>query len=443
MEILRGRIILLMLCLYPLYGYMVVSFLHSDPDYLSGLVIYGLGAELLITKFRNNENLRLPGYLLLLGLFTLYIFISKIFISDVVIETGLITYLYRDGFLRATVTLLIIENTRFDRKALDTSLKVLFWILIAAAGVSIIQIDNPLFFRNGGWLNGYGSFEQYEQYLQNLGPFYIDDVRPVKEGYRYSIYSWISGISVGLDALAIFSILLGIRTLPKLKRYFLIISAGLVSILSSSRWIMLNFIVIFYQRILGKSNRIFYSLQLIFTLAIILATVALTANFLGVDLNQFFKNRLLDSSAGTRLYAFEVFNKVFYDQPIFGTGGVDTPKMLMLIQGKTSQIHVGWLKLFYYYGLVGGVIYIVFIISLLRYLYQLAITSNYWGSFFALLAFVLANFTLVELSVFYHGILLAMIFSRYLSNQVESSTSSAKSMQYDNRFHHETIVLNK
>ena len=103
--------------------------------------------------------------------------------------------------------------------------------------------------------------------------------------------------------------------------------------------------------------------------------------------------------------------------------------MLQLIQGRTSQIHVGWLKLLYYYGIVGALIYLSFVVALLRHLFLRAKKSKYWGSFFALLAFVVANFTLVELSPLYHGLLLALIFSRYLPNlppEVDAITKPAQ-----------------
>ena len=427
MDTIRGRIILGLLCFYPLYAYITIQHLHNDPNYLSGIIIYALLGELLLSKFRTDETLRLPAYLVLLGAFTIYLFGVKIFVSDLVAKEGLIKYWYRDSFLRATAILLIIENTKFDQRAINISLKVLFWILICAAGVSIVQIDNPLFFRNGGWLTGgFSTFKEYENYLGTLGPYFKDDITPVLEGYRYSIYSWISGVSVGMDALAIFSILFAIKTLPKIKQYILIISSGLISILSSSRWIMLNFIAIFSQKVIGKKQPFIYGMKMVAILIVFGALIALSASFMGIDLQHFFKDRLMNDSANTRFYAFEVFGKVFPHHPIFGTGGADTQEMLDLIRGKTSQIHVGWLKLFYYYGLMGGILYILFLFMLLKHLYRRAVISNYWGSFFAFVAFTLANFTLVELNVFYHGLMLAVLYSRYLSNQEENISAESR-----------------
>lgn len=441
MDTLRGRTILGLLCIYPLFAYIGIQYLNTDPNYLAGIIVYALLAELLISKFRSNENLRIPNYLILLGAFTIYLLGVKIFVSDIVANAGLLKYLYRDHFLRATAALLIIENTKFERASINLSLKFIFWTLIIAAGVSIIQIDNPLFFRNGGWLTGgFSTFEAYEKYLSTLGPYYKDDIAPILEGYRYSIYSWISGVSVGMDALALFSILLALQSMSRIKRYVLILASGLISILSSSRWIMLNFVAVFSQRVIGRKQPFLYTFKIMLALAGFAVILVASASFLGIDFNKFMEDRLLSDSANTRFYAFEVFAKVFPHNPIFGTGGADTEEMLALIRGKTSQIHVGWLKLFYYYGLVGGILYIIFLVTLLKHLYLRAKISNYWGSFFALLAFVIANFTLVELNIFYHGILLAILYSRYLSNQ-EELTSNRKIAHDNQRNYHREIAF--
>ncbi|NND33198.1 MAG: hypothetical protein HKN76_11460 [Saprospiraceae bacterium] len=434
----RGRIILALLSTYPFYSYVMVNYFSSDPNYLSGIIVYFFGAELLITSYSRNKTIAFPKYLLALGAFFLYTLVSSLFISDLLHELGPTKYIYRDPYLRAFVILLVIENTVFDKKAISFSLQFLFGVMVVAAMVSLRQVYDPLFYANIGMESATGaSLERYQQYLETLGTNYLDHLTPIKEGYRYSIYSWISGISVGLDSLSIFSILLGLRHMGKVKSIILFCSAGFISFLSSSRWIMLNFLTISSQRIIGKTNPLFYSFKLILGLALLILIVAQGASYFGVDLNKMVQDRLLSESAGTRIYAFEVFGKVFHENPIFGTGGVDTERMLMLIQGKTSQIHVGWLKILYYHGLIGTLIYATFIFSLLTYLFKLAKVNNYWGSFFALLAFVVANGTLVEFSIYYHGLLLAILFAPYLRNETiekRQSKPSKKPAPLESRF---------
>ena len=426
MDKIRGRIILTLLCMYPFYCFLAVKQFGIDPNYFSGILVYLLGVEILITRYSQNKNIVLPKYLIAFGAFFLYTFLSSLFISDLIYDLGLSKYLYRDHYLRAIVILFVIENTSFDKKAIKWSLQFLFGVIVIAALVSLRQVYDPLFFQNIGLGNpASNSLERYQQYLESLGGTYADHLTPITEGYRYSIYSWISGISVGLDSLSIFSILLGLHHLGKIKSLILVCSSGFISFLSSSRWIMLNFITISSQRLIGKSNPVLYALKMFFGLAIVMLLVIQGASYLGLDFDKMVQERLLSKSAKTRIYAFEVFAKVYPENPIFGTGGVDTERMAMLIQGKTSQIHVGWLKLLYYHGLIGALFYLSFVLSLLLHLYRLAKINNYWGSFFALLAFLVANCTLVEFSIYYHGILLAILFAPYLTNREDKTRALA------------------
>ena len=68
-----------------------------------------------------------------------------------------------------------------------------------------------------------------------------------------------------------------------------------------------------------------------------------------------------EKSAGTRILAVYMFLEFFPENPIFGTGGVMKADLVRAIRGRSSQIHVGILSLFYYYGLVGGFIYLFFL----------------------------------------------------------------------------------
>ncbi len=417
MNSIRSILILVLLCTYPLYSYAATFLLDVNPNYLTGLIAFLLLFEVLFTKYRLKENLIIPPYLVIFGLFTLYVFGSSILISNRFAEVSFIKYVYEDPFLKSLAFIFVVENTRFQESHLNLALRFLFIVLIAAALVTLWQVYDPLFF-NADVIKGMHptSFERYTDYVSNLGPGYDHGLDFIKEGYRTSIYSWISGVSVGIDGLAIFSILLGIHRFSPLKRIIIIICGGFISILSSARWIMLNFLVISFQRLIDKRNPLFYAIRWVLGLALTIVLVGFIASIAGFDVAAFIEKRLLAESAGTRIYAFKVFHQVFLDAPVFGTGGADSKEMLRLIQGKTSQIHVGWLKMFYYYGIVGGLLYLGFIGLLLKHLYSRALKTKYWGAFFAVLAFVIANITLYELSFLYHGLLLALIFARYLSN---------------------------
>ena len=118
MDKIRGRIILTLLCVYPFYSFITVKQFSIDPNYFSGILIYLLGIEILITRYSQNKSIVLPKYLMALGAFFLYTFLSSIFISDLIYDVGLSKYLYRDHYLRAIVILFVIENTVFEIRSI-------------------------------------------------------------------------------------------------------------------------------------------------------------------------------------------------------------------------------------------------------------------------------------------------------------------------------------
>lgn len=130
----------------------------------------------------------------------------------------------------------------------------------------------------------------------------------------------------------------------------------------------------------------------------------------------------MEGSAGTRILAFKLFFEFYPEKPIFGTGGIQTEELIKARAGRTSQIHVGFLSLFYYYGAVGGIFYILFLYHLFKRLHYVARNTRFWGSFFAMMAFVAANMTLVSLDVFKMGVILALVFHKYYESLLAYST---------------------
>lgn len=422
MKNLTGLAFIIFLCIFPIAGYLIRDKMNMEPDYVLGFIGFLLLGKFLFDRWRSGENIRIPHYLFLFGIFVVYTVLSAIFISGKFMENGPIKYFYSDPFIRSFAILLLVENVEFSSKALKKGIGVLSIMLLFAATVSIIQVKDPLFFL-------YQPVREYqgvpsERVLHHLETTIekIDDSKVrMLAGYRLSIYSWINGLSVGIDSLAIFSILLGLNAMDRKKKGILWLASAFICFLSSSRWIILNFFVVSFQVVLKQKNILLNVAKYLFIVVGLVFLIGFSASLIGVDIHSFVQNRLMDKGANTRLYAFEVFSKVFPSNPIFGTGGADTPEMLRLIAGKTSQIHVGYLKLFYYYGLIGGFIYLLFVAAFLYDFWQRAKRSAYFGSFFAILALVVANTTLVELDPFYHGIILAIIFSRHIDNHPPST----------------------
>jgi hypothetical protein len=390
--------------------------------YVFSFICILLAMEMVLTKAAVGVPLRMPKYLQVFGLLVLYQIFSAIYVSDVFIKLGAIKYFYSDEYVRAFLAFFILENTHFSSKSLRFVTFIILPLLVLASAVSVYQISDPFFFTDlDVFLSDEAdSIEKVRRLLRDGSPTALSKLdnagtRFLVQGYRNSIYSWVHTTSVGLDALAIFSLALGLKHYSKAKKAVIWIASALISFLCSYRWVMLNFFVISSQLVITKKGVIVNTLKYTVLVVALLIGFYYLAPVLGLDIQKFIEERLLSESANTRLYAFEVFGKVFPNNPIWGTATVDTDDMKRLIRGRTGQIHVGYLKFLYYHGLVGMMIYLVFMAFLFRLLYVKARQTQYWGSFFAVLAVPVANLTLVDMSFDHHGIYLAMIFARYIN----------------------------
>ena len=52
----------------------------------------------------------------------------------------------------------------------------------------------------------------------------------------------------------------------------------------------------------------------------------------------------------------------------------------------------------------------------MKYLYKTAKTHNFWGSYFAMFGFILANLTLVTFSIYEMGLVVALVFNKHFSD---------------------------
>jgi len=87
--------------------------------------------------------------------------------------------------------------------------------------------------------------------------------------------------------------------------------------------------------------------------------------------------------------------------------------VLDLLGGEAFVIHVGYLSYLYYYGFTGAFFIFMALILLLREAWLVGKRHEFWGSFYGLLGFALANFTFVYFNFSEMGIILAVIYMRY------------------------------
>ncbi|MBU2974669.1 hypothetical protein [Zobellia sp. B3R18] len=394
-----------------------------EPNYVLGMIFLVYLVYQTYALYRTNTSFKLPNYVIFYGVFVLYAVLCNMFVSEELEEGGVVKYLYSDSLIQTFIAFLLLENISFPSKWMDWALKVFGLTLVLAAIVSVIQTFKPFFFLKTDDLVQGLSYARMQEYYNNNPQEVTGDVNRFIDGYRHSIFSYINKVSVGVDAMAIFSILIAVNSKKWIKTTLVFASAATVGFLSSARWIMLNFIVISSQKIWIGKNKFVKALKYGLYGLLLLTLVVIALSFSGIDLEKFIEERLLSDSAGTRLLAFEVFFKVFPHNPILGTMGIDTEEVVRLLRGRSSQIHVGYLKLFYYYGLVGGLIYLTFLGSLLKRMWNMGLKSGYWGGFFAFMAFAVANLTLVIFDLFHYGLMFAIIFSNYYSTSQDSTLS--------------------
>jgi O-antigen ligase len=122
---------------------------------------------------------------------------------------------------------------------------------------------------------------------------------------------------------------------------------------------------------------------------------------------------LSESSAGARITSYNVFVLKFPEHPWFGVGPHTRDDVAALLGEGVPIIHVGYLSYLYYYGIVGCFFFFFSLIFLLKDAFMVGWKFRFWGSFYGILAFCLANATLVYFNLSEAGIVLAVVYLRY------------------------------
>lgn len=199
---------------------------------------------------------------------------------------------------------------------------------------------------------------------------------------------------------------------------------------------MVNFLLIFLVIYLHNRKRIIQSIRYLFILPFILVISFFVLNFAGIDTSSIVKDRILESnksdisqkSAGTRLLALKAFNKFYWDHPFLGVGsikygmggtGKQDYRLRSFLNGRSSQMHVGYVSLLYMYGLVGGILFLSFLFLLLKKLYKNAKVVKVWAPFLGFLGFAIANLTLVSFNVFHMGLIIVLVVDKYYNQNLK------------------------
>lgn len=396
----------------PITGYLTRVLVNIHIINFSALLIILASSVLIYFSIVEKQKLNIPIYVQFLALFFFYTLFSDYVLVHKTIN---FEYFYRNTILTALLICFLVENTDFNEELIDIFLNIIKYIILISVIVILVQATIAPFL--------FASQDNMELY--NNYSFQLNDLR------FPSIYSWVSPLANGFGFLPLFIIYLSFLFMrEKSLIVFYYILGAIFCFLTQDRWVMANYLVSFWLIYIYKKERkfliVFYTSAII---SLVLISVPILQSF-NIPIADEIENRIFENSTGgfgsgsssTRLLAVYAFAELFPENPFFGKGHLHTfggdskdVELKRIIGQTSSQMHVGYLSLLYYYGIFGGLLFLLFMYQLMKHLYLTAKVSNYWGSFFAMLGFVLANLTLVTFSIYEMGLVMALVFNKYFS----------------------------
>lgn len=406
-----GLVIILLFAIAPFFGFATLKFIGREFDVIISILSLGC----VIFLFLDNGYLKIPLYVKLWFLFTLFTVISDIFIAKT--DVSPLNLFFYNKFVTCFYILLIVENISIPKDFYNllskTNLVVLY---IAFFAIVIQQFISASFFVN---------------------PKYLALLRQEFSEIRFpSIYSWLGPSSyLGLSFFPLLAIVISEKLRENKDKLLLLFLLGLVvAFLNKSRFMMLNFLITLILLPIYQGFQFNKVLKFVAISIAIVFSVYFGAKAVNFNVDKIISERILEEdqggmingAAGTRIIAFEVFGKLFPKNPVLGRGylhsfGKEKSKDIDLVQaihGRSSQIHVGYLSLFYYYGIVGGGLYMLFLGTLFRKLYSDAKKTFFWGVLIAWIMFFLTNMTAVVLSFINMGLILSLFINKYYVSQL-------------------------
>jgi hypothetical protein len=359
-----------------------------------------------------SPKINFPKYLTFFALFTIYHLVS-VYINDLIPpDTTTLRFLLSNRNILACLLFFVAENTHFDERFIRIMNRNIFLIVIISLFFSLIQLKNPSFF-------------VAPYILENMG-----NETFLNENRIFSIYSWIDLNSLGVTFPILIAILLSFFSQKKVSSPIIILSGIIVSFLTKARYVMISIIIVFSQYFfiskisLGKKATI-----LIIFFGSIMISVSV-AKAMGYNIQQVIDERILEKStnmgsANARILSYYVFLKVFPEHPLFGVGPETSPEVVRLLGGRAPIIHVGYLSYLYFYGLIGCFFLFLAIFYMLKRAWTIGSKNDFMAGFYGLLAFCIANTTMVYFNFSEMGIVLVIIYLRYFSEKPALELSAA------------------
>lgn len=386
------KLLLLLFPFYPLWAWVFHFGTNKPMGMFVNIILLPIAINFLATS-----KMKLPNYLICFIAFTIYHLASS-YINDTIPTTNNKLYWFlADTHVYACSFFIIIENVDFDEEFISVMNRNILILVGLSLIVSIIQTKDHMFFFNTA----------------------IDMTTVVSEGdiRIASLYSWAGINSGGITFPILIAILLNFFTIKSKAFPLVILSAIVVSFLTKARFVMISTIIAFSQLFFNSmlSFKKMISLLLIFGISVIVIIYA--AGQFGFDINEVISSRIMEKdsemlSAKARIISYEVFVKKFPESPILGVGPETKPDVAIML-GDIPLIHIGYLCYLYFYGSVGCFFLFLALFYLLRDSWKVGRRFGFWGSFYGILSFAVANITLVYFNFSEMGIVLAVIYVRF------------------------------
>ena len=348
-------------------------------------------------NFLATSKKKLPNYLLCFIAFTVYHLASSYVNDTIPLTNNKLYWFLADTHVYACTFFIIIECMDFDEEFISVMNRNILILVGLSLIVSVIQTKDHMFFFNTA----------------------IDMTTVVAEGDLRiaSLYSWAGINSGGITFPILIAILLNFYN-TKSKAFPIVILCGMVvSFLTKARFVMISTLIAFSQLFLNGmlSFKKIVSLFLIFAISV--ALIIYAAGQFGFNINEVISSRIMEKdsemvSAKARIISYEVFMKKFPENPILGVGPETKPDVIALL-GDIPLIHIGYLCYLYYYGGIGCLFLFLALFYLLRDSWRVGKQFGFWGSFYGILSFAIANITLVYFNFSEMGIVLAVIYIRF------------------------------
>ena len=197
---------------------------------------------------------------------------------------------------------------------------------------------------------------------------------------------------------------------------------------------MISTIIVFSQ--LFFVSKIDFRKKVYILLIFMISVVAVVgiAKIYNYDIQKVIDNRILEkssdlASARARVISYEVFLIKFPEHPLLGVGPITKPDVVLLLRGWAPVIHIGYLSYLYFYGIVGSLFIFISIFLLLVRAWNVGRKYLFWGAFYGLLSFCFANVTFVYFNLSEIGIILAVIYMKYFSDESSLKLSDEKKLQ--------------